>query len=141
MPCTPLMAFSSGAATVCSSTSADAPGYTACTVTTGGAISGYCAIGSERIAARPASTKNTEITAAKIGRSMKNLESMSVARDQDLGAGADLASSFAVFASLPLASGAPAGAAPGAPGGGPSMIGPLGCNLAIPSTITLSPGF
>ena len=49
----PVIAFSSGAATVCSSTSADAPGYTAGTVTTGGAISGYCAIGSVRIAARP----------------------------------------------------------------------------------------
>src|SRR5215467_9923419 len=72
----PLMAFSSGAATVFSITSADAPGYTAVTVTTGGAISGYCAIGSVRIAASPASTKNSAITAAKIGRSMKKREIM-----------------------------------------------------------------
>src|SRR3972149_10307694 len=46
------------------------------TVTTGGAISGYCAIGSTRPAARPASTMNIDSTTAKIGRSMKNLESM-----------------------------------------------------------------
>ena len=37
----------------------------------GGAISGYCAIGSTRIAARPASTMKMEMTTAKIGRSMK----------------------------------------------------------------------
>ena len=43
--------------------------------TTGGAISGYCAIGSARIAARPASTMKIESTAAKIGRSMKKRES------------------------------------------------------------------
>jgi hypothetical protein len=45
-------------------------------VTTGGAISGYCAMGRVRMAARPASTRNSEITAAKIGRSMKNLLNM-----------------------------------------------------------------
>src|SRR5437762_6782501 len=74
---TPLIAFSSGDATVCSSTSADAPGYVAVTVTTGGAISGYWAIGRLRIADKPASTRNTEITAAKIGRSIKKRENMS----------------------------------------------------------------
>ena len=37
------------------------------TVTTGGAISGYCAIGSTRIAARPAMTMNTDNTAPKTG--------------------------------------------------------------------------
>src|SRR5512146_2675469 len=73
---TPLIAFSMGEATVCSSVDADAPGYTACTVTTGGAISGYCAMGSERIAARPASTMKMEITAANSGRSMKKRENM-----------------------------------------------------------------
>src|SRR5213592_100403 len=73
---TPLIAFSSGAATVCSITSALAPGYTATTLTTGGAISGYCAIGSERIADRPAMTKKIDSTAAKIGRSMKKRENM-----------------------------------------------------------------
>jgi hypothetical protein len=45
-------------------------------VTTGGAISGYWAIGSERIAARPATMSNTEMTTAKIGRSMKNRENI-----------------------------------------------------------------
>src|SRR5258706_1229609 len=73
---TPLIAFSIGDATVCSTTSAEAPGYTALTVTTGGAISGYCAIGRWRIAERPASTRNTEITAAKIGRSIKKRENI-----------------------------------------------------------------
>src|SRR5438046_7179855 len=68
--------FSSGAATVCSSVSAEAPGYTAVTVTTGGAISGYCAIGRVRIAASPASTMKTDTTVAKIGLSMKKRENM-----------------------------------------------------------------
>ncbi len=76
MSSTPLMAFSRGAATVCSSTVAEAPGYTARTCTTGGAISGYCAIGKTRIAARPASTMNSAMTTAKMGRSMKKRESM-----------------------------------------------------------------
>src|SRR4051812_16553712 len=75
---TPLIWFSSGAATVCSITSADAPGYTARTVTTGGAISGYWPIGRVRIEARPAMTMNVESTAAKIGRSMKKREIMRI---------------------------------------------------------------
>src|SRR3954469_8350132 len=78
MPSTPLMAFSMGAATVSSSTVAEAPGYTARTCTTGGAISGYWAIGSTRIAARPASAMKIEMTTAKMGRSMKNLENMAI---------------------------------------------------------------
>src|SRR5882672_10732608 len=45
-------------------------------VTTGGAISGYWAIGRLRIAARPAITMKIESTAAKIGRSMKKRENM-----------------------------------------------------------------
>src|SRR5438874_7593823 len=72
------MAFSIGAATVCSITSAEAPGYTAVTVTTGGAMSGYCAIGRLRIAARPASTMKTDTTVAKIGLSMKKRENMAL---------------------------------------------------------------
>ncbi len=84
MPSTPLIAFSSGAATVCSSTLAEAPGYTAVTLTTGGAISGYCAIGSTRIEASPASTMKIDSTAAKIGRSMKKRENIggSLSRDR-----------------------------------------------------------
>src|SRR5688572_12934908 len=46
------------------------------TVTTGGAISGYCAIGSTRIAASPAITMKIDSTAAKIGRSMKKRDIM-----------------------------------------------------------------
>src|SRR3982751_4821608 len=76
MPGTPLIAFSIGEATVCSTVVADAPGYTACTVTTGGAISGYCATGSARMEASPAMMKNVAITAAKIGRSMKKRENI-----------------------------------------------------------------
>src|SRR3954471_9003614 len=48
----------------------------ACTVTTGGAMSGYCAMGNVRIAARPASAMKMDRTAAKIGRSMKKRENM-----------------------------------------------------------------
>src|SRR5687767_13884243 len=50
------------------------------TVTTGGAISGYWAIGRIRIAARPAITMKIESTAAKIGRSMKKRDIMAVSR-------------------------------------------------------------
>ena len=41
------------------------------TVTVGGAISGYCAIGSVKIAMAPTITVTMERTAAKTGRSMK----------------------------------------------------------------------
>src|SRR5262245_58489406 len=40
----------------------------------GGAISGYCAIGSRKNATAPKITKTTEITEAKMGRSMKKCE-------------------------------------------------------------------
>ena len=64
--------------------SAEAPGYTARTVTTGGAISGYCATGSTRIAASPAITMKMDSTVAKIGLSMKKREIiLSVSPDQD----------------------------------------------------------
>src|SRR6476660_8304372 len=48
----------------------------ACTCTTGGAISGYCAIGRPRMEASPAMTMKMDRTAAKIGRSMKKRENM-----------------------------------------------------------------
>jgi hypothetical protein len=76
MSSTPLMAFSRGAATVCSSTWAEAPGYTARTITWGGAISGYWAIGRTRMAARPPSAMKSEMTTAKMGRSMKKRENI-----------------------------------------------------------------
>jgi hypothetical protein len=44
---TPLIACSSGAATVSASVSALAPGKAAVTTTVGGAMLGYCAIGSD----------------------------------------------------------------------------------------------
>jgi hypothetical protein len=46
------------------------------TVTTGGEISGYWAIGSTRIAASPAMMMKIEMTAANTGRSMKKRENM-----------------------------------------------------------------
>src|SRR5215467_3556523 len=69
-----------GAATVRDSVSALAPGSVAVMVTVGGAISGYCAIGSTCEATSPASVKMIEITDAKIGRSMKNLENTAGSR-------------------------------------------------------------
>ena len=42
----------------------------------GGVICGYSAIGNVRNAKKPASRMNMEMTAAKIGRSMKKLENM-----------------------------------------------------------------
>src|SRR5579863_6894364 len=44
------------------------------TCTVGGAIGGYCAIGSVESATAPASVTRIEMTAAKTGRSMKNRE-------------------------------------------------------------------
>lgn len=52
---------------------ADAPGYLVVIVTSGGAISGYWAIGSLIAASPPASMITRAITHAKIGRSIKNL--------------------------------------------------------------------
>src|SRR5512142_144746 len=99
MPGTPLIAFSIGDATVCSTVVADAPGYTAWTVTTGGAISGYWAIGSARIDARPAMMKNVAMTAAKIGRSMKKRENMG-GSDQCLAGGGPASFAGALAASF-----------------------------------------
>ena len=71
---TPDSCSSIGAATVRVSVSLEAPGYVAVMITVGGAISGYCATGKPRTAIRPAMTIVMEMTAAKIGRLMKNLE-------------------------------------------------------------------
>jgi hypothetical protein len=62
-----------GAATVLATVSALAPGYLAVTVTVGGTMFGYCAIGRLNRATTPAKTVTIAITDAKIGRSMKNL--------------------------------------------------------------------
>src|SRR5207302_9296514 len=74
MPSTPLTCCSIGAATVSATTLALAPGYDADTSTVGGAISGYCAIGSVMSAMPPARVITIDSTEAKIGRLMKNLE-------------------------------------------------------------------
>src|SRR5688572_11356375 len=74
MSSTPLIASSSGVATVSAITLGLAPGYTVRTTTDGGTTSGYSLIGSSGIAIRPAAKITIESTAAKIGRSMKNFE-------------------------------------------------------------------
>src|SRR5215813_3554477 len=71
---TPLICSSIGATTVEATTSALAPGYWPVTLMIGGAISGYCAIGSRTNATTPRITKTIETTEAKIGRSMKKCE-------------------------------------------------------------------
>ena len=76
---TPLICSSIGATTVEATTSALAPGYWPVTLMIGGAISGYCAIGSRTNATAPRMTNTIETTEAKIGRSMKKCE-MRIAR-------------------------------------------------------------
>ena len=73
---TPLIFCSSGAATDSAMTSADAPGYWAFTAMEGGVSSGYWAIGKLSIETMPASKINKDITVAKMGRSIKNLENI-----------------------------------------------------------------
>ncbi len=74
MPSTPLICSSSGVATVSAMVLGLAPGNSAFTTTEGGTTSGYSEIGSCVSAIRPARKMTTEITPAKIGRSMKNLD-------------------------------------------------------------------
>src|SRR6476469_5243617 len=70
----PLICSSSGAAKVSAITVGFAPGYWARTTTDGGTTSGYSEIGSLKMASKPATKMMIDRTAAKIGRSMKNLE-------------------------------------------------------------------
>src|ERR1043165_4865321 len=74
MPSMPLIASSSGVATVSAIPLGFAPGYCARTTIEGGTTSGYSAIGRKLIAIAPPRKIKSEITPAKIGRSMKNLE-------------------------------------------------------------------
>jgi hypothetical protein len=60
-------------AMVFSTVSAEAPGYVAEMATCGGAMFGYWATGSERIASKPAPITRMDSTHANTGRSMKNL--------------------------------------------------------------------
>src|ERR1700761_5940460 len=74
MPSVPLICSSSGVATVSAMVCGLAPGNCAVTTTEGGTTSGYSEMGSWVMAIRPARKMMTEITPAKIGRSIKNLE-------------------------------------------------------------------
>src|ERR1700732_2176414 len=71
---TPLICCSIGVTTVAATPSRLAPGYWPMTLMTGGAISGYCAIGRRKNDTPPTITNTIETTAAKIGRSMKKCE-------------------------------------------------------------------
>ncbi len=71
---TPLIASSSGVATVSAISFGLAPGYSARTCTLGGTTSGYSLIGSSGMAIAPATKIRIDSTAAKIGRSMKKRE-------------------------------------------------------------------
>ena len=74
MPSTPLICSSIGVATVSAMVCGLAPGYCALTMTDGGMTSGYSEIGSCCIAIRPPIRMIDDMTPAKIGLSMKNLE-------------------------------------------------------------------
>jgi hypothetical protein len=77
MSSTPMICCSSGWATVCSTTSASAPGNTAETLTCGGTMSGNWATGRRVRATRPATVITIEMTNARRGRSMKSEDIMS----------------------------------------------------------------
>src|SRR5262245_5394124 len=83
---TPLTCCSIGAATVSETTWALAPGYWQVTITVGGAIWGYMAMGRAQSAIPPASVIAIDRTVAKIGRSMKKRENTALAREGFLGA-------------------------------------------------------
>src|ERR1700761_650753 len=74
MSSTPLICSSIGAATVSAMTLGLAPGYWACTSTDGGTTSGYSPVESFVRAMRPPRKITADNTAAKIGRSIKNLD-------------------------------------------------------------------
>src|SRR5712691_553009 len=74
MPSTPLIDSSIGVATVSAITFGLAPGNCARTSTDGGTTSGYSEIGITGRASNPATRISTDSTPAKIGRSMKNLD-------------------------------------------------------------------
>src|SRR3989338_1588117 len=74
MPSTPVIACSSGEATVSPITSGLAPGKVARTTTVGGTTSGYSLIGNWNSDMAPLIRINSDSTAAKIGRWIKNCE-------------------------------------------------------------------
>src|SRR6187455_1794156 len=102
-------------------------------VTVGGEISGYCAIGSTLAAIKPASTNRIEMTAAKIGRSMKNFDIGEPYFDETVG-----------FAPSELTAGVDFPSAPAAAGAAVTAVGVTvapGRTLSRLSTITRSPAF
>src|ERR1700678_1823513 len=62
--------------TVLCTVSAEAPGKVTVIWTAGGAMLGYCATGKVTTAMAPAIIRTMAITQAKIGRSMKNLDTL-----------------------------------------------------------------
>ena len=68
MPSTPLICSSSGASTELSTVSALAPVYEARTMMVGGAMFGYCSIGSDMSPMNPRITITMEITVESTGR-------------------------------------------------------------------------
>src|SRR5437762_10461027 len=74
----PFVCTSFGSATYDAITSAVAHGEFASTVTSGGAISGYCSIDSTDIDMAPARTIRIERTDDRIGRSMKKCVNMAL---------------------------------------------------------------
>ena len=71
-PSAPLILISNGVVTERITIAALAPGYSDVTVTVGGEICGYCAIGSVGIVTNPASSTTKLSTPAKCGRRRKN---------------------------------------------------------------------
>src|SRR5215468_6709799 len=71
---TPFTCCSIGCATSSDKVFGSAPGYCAVTRIVGGVISGNCATGKNAKAMQPSSTVTTEITIAKIGRSIKKCD-------------------------------------------------------------------
>ena len=71
---TPFTCCSSGVATDCSTSTADAPTYVVVTLIIGGTMSGNCEIGRPCITMKPTRTRTMEITIATIGRLTKNFD-------------------------------------------------------------------
>jgi len=76
MSCAPLTCCSMGVVTACSTTWALAPVNWVDTCTEGGDICGYCAMGSPKMASTPVMVMTIEMTAEKMGLSMKKLTNM-----------------------------------------------------------------
>src|SRR6267154_3518821 len=117
------MACSMICVTDSSAVRAAAPGYTALMVTAGGAMIGYCEIGSRVIEMMPVMLMISAMTQATIGRSMKK-------RDSDMGR--------APQGAADVAAGDAAGGAVAAVGAAPASLGSTGipgCTFCRPSTI------